>query len=105
MQENPQVIKRFLYATLRAWKELIEQPDQAAKEFGALHPNRDVTADTLSAKVVGEVSTSEDTKKHGLGYQNEKAWEDTVSMLESLGLIKARVPADSIFTNQFLPVP
>ncbi len=103
MQENPQVIKRFLDATLRAWEELIEHPEQAAIEFGALHPNRDLMADTLSAKVVGELSTSEATKEHGLGYQNENDWADTVSTLESLGLIQARVPADRIFTNQFLP--
>jgi NitT/TauT family transport system substrate-binding protein len=102
IQANATVIKRFLKATLRAWKELIQRPEQAAKEFGALHPNRDLMADTISARIIGEVCTSEETKKHGLGYQTEKAWADTISTFKSLGLLKVMVPADSIYTNQFL---
>ncbi len=103
MDRHGAEIRRFMVATLRAWREMIADPAAAAREFGRLQPNRDLKADEMSVRVVGEECTSDDTRQNGLGHQTIEAWTATQATLRSVGLLKTGLDPAKLFTNDYLP--
>lgn len=104
--ENPAVVRGFVRASLRGWKDALANPGEAAdlelKYVKAL--NRDVILAELA--IVRGLAVTPDTEAHGLG------WIDAATMMKSVNFVvqnigvEGKAPAvDQLYTTAFLPQP
>ena len=53
-------------------------------------------------KAILEISTSDETKAHGLGWQDIKVWEKQAQFMLEHKLIKSPVDVSKAMTNEYL---
>ncbi len=101
IDENPDVVRAFVYATTRGYEFAIEQPDEAATILLEAVPELDEdlvreSAQWLSGRYQGDVPQ--------WGLQDEAVWEGfTAFMVENDIIPEGSVDVDAVFTNEFLP--
>jgi NitT/TauT family transport system substrate-binding protein len=108
ISSNPDVVRRFVRATLRAMAEVIADPDTAftvALDYipelkSADQPTRDLQRAVLQATL--DYWQSDKTKTEGLGFCNEENWRETHTFLRESGLLTTDVDVMKAFTNQFI---
>jgi len=99
LRERPDIVDRFVSATLRGWEYAFEHPDEAVQctlkqsdNLNAEHEKRMMEASLQLLKPDGMP----------IGCMNRKAWLDMESLLWEHGFLKARVDVDMVFTERFL---
>ena len=104
LQKNPDVVRRFVRAALRGWKDALANREEAAslqvQHVKALNPQ--VIAEEL--QVVRRLAIVPDTEKNGLG------WVDRAKLKRSVEFINAnfdvagrRFTAEDIYREGYLP--
>jgi NitT/TauT family transport system substrate-binding protein len=104
LRTKPDLVRRFVHATLKGYAWSFENPDDAAQLFVKVHP--EATPDRVRREIgiVADLMLTTQAAKHGLGHYDEAK----VTLTRDLGL-KARnidpatIPVRDIFTNEFLP--
>lgn len=97
LKNNPDLVRRFLRATIRSRKYTVRHPDEAIDALIGMFPdlNRDhelaVLMKTLQMGILAE---------HG--YSDRKRWQQTADVLFDLGIIDEKVSVESIYTNYYL---
>jgi len=99
IQENPDLVERFLRATLRGWRWAIENPAEA----GPLALKYDPMLDAAHQAAIMEASaplihTGEDQ----IGWMRAEVWEGMQKMLLEQGLLAGPVDVDKVYTIEFL---
>lgn len=103
IKENPDLIRRFLAATMKSWEYAINHPEEATRSFVEAYPELDYKEQLLQFKAAVNLLQSEDTKLHGLGHQSEERWEKTQDLIFDTGLLEKKTNINDAFTNDFLP--
>lgn len=99
-QNNPDLISRFVKATLRGYQFAIENPEAIA----ALALNYDETLDlTFQQEVMKAQIPFIDTGDAPIGSMDESVWNSTQKILLDFGLIPAPIDLNLVFTNKFIP--
>jgi ABC-type nitrate/sulfonate/bicarbonate transport system substrate-binding protein len=102
LQEQPELLRRFLDATFRGWRETFKNPEAAATVVvNTYFPDGTVTQQTGSLKVFQRLMTlgiGEDL----IGYMKEQDWAAGIDVLYDFQHIDKKVPATDLFTLQFL---
>jgi NitT/TauT family transport system substrate-binding protein len=105
IQDNPDLVKRFVGAYLKAFRLVAAHPDEAAtitaKAVPGYADKQEVLFKQLQADIQSTI-TSDETKAHGLGWMSKASWQKTVDVLASQGALKTDVVADTLFTDKFL---
>ncbi len=102
---NPDVVKRFLAATMKAFTYSKRNQEEALDALGKHRPK--------NAKPVMRMRNSGDmvdamefvgiaVKGKPMGYQSEKDWLATQALLLKYGVIKEKKPISSYFTNAYI---
>jgi NitT/TauT family transport system substrate-binding protein len=104
LQQNPDVVRRFVRAALRGWKDALADPEEAAKlqvqYVKALNPV--VIAEEL--QVVRRLAVVPDTRKHGLGWIEPAKLKRTVDFVnQNFDVAGRRLSAEDIYRPGFLP--
>jgi NitT/TauT family transport system substrate-binding protein len=104
LQKNPDVVKKFVRASLRGWKDTLENPEEAAKiqlqYVKALDPQ--IVVEEI--KILRRVALSDDVTKHGYGYVSPERMKTTVDFINKNADISGeKRTAESIFVPGFLP--
>jgi NitT/TauT family transport system substrate-binding protein len=102
IQENPQLIRGFVRALLRGVKDTLDDPG-AAFEISKKYVEglgRDPQQDEIQRKVLDE--TLQLWQAPVLGHTDPAAWDQTQQVLIDMGLLKAKIPDEQLFTNQFV---
>ena len=97
--ENPDLITRFLRATLRGWREAIEEPG-AAVEITlkyAREADAEMQAQMMEASLP-LVHTGEDK----IGWMRTEVWQGTHDILLEQELLDGPVDLDEVYTMEFL---
>jgi len=99
---NPDLVRRFVRATKRAWEEAKKNPDAAVDVAIRIKPdlNRQSTKDQMlvdfelmdSANVKGQV-----------GFGHEKDWAQTIDLLKKYRGLETQLDWTAFHTNEFLP--
>lgn len=103
LEENPDLVKRFLRASLRGWQHAVDHPDDAVAAYMAARPESDEAFNRANFKYLIPLLQSADTHHLGLGAQTKAKWRQTQDILHSLGMIDQKVDPDSLFTAAFMP--
>jgi len=99
LQNNPELIARFIRATMKGYQYAVENPDEVA----ALAVTYD---DSLNLAYQQEVMQTQipfiDTGDAPIGSMDKNVWETTQNILLEFDLISKPVDLDTIYTNRFV---
>lgn len=103
VENNPELLERFMRASLRGWQWALDNPQEAA-EMVVEHylEGGDVAAERWLLDASIPLIATEETAEMGLGYMNPQKWEDGIAILQEYGQIEEIVPLEQIMTNQFV---
>ncbi len=97
--ENPDLITRFLRATLRGWREAIEDTEAAAAITLKYAREKDSELQTRMMEAgVPLIHTGEDR----IGWMKAGVWAGTHQLLVEQGLLADPVDPDKVYTMEFL---
>ncbi len=98
IEEQPDLVERFVRATLRGYQYAIEHPDEAAD----LTLKYDETLDSgfQRASMRAEIPLI-DTGDAPIGWMDEAIWQSTQDILLEQGFISSPVDLDALYTNEF----
>jgi NitT/TauT family transport system substrate-binding protein len=99
--QNPDLVRRFVAATLKGIQDTIVDPD-AAYEISKKYVENLAQADTITQKQVLGTSI-EMWRAPVLGFSDPAAWENMQKILLDMALYPEAVDVTKAFTNQFLP--
>jgi NitT/TauT family transport system substrate-binding protein len=103
IQEKPDMIRRFLTATLQGWNFALGDSATAVDSMMKLVPGQDrnVLLGQFSATV--PLLQTSNSKGKPLGWMAQTDWAETVDSLLKVGSLPDRVALESLYTNEFLP--
>src|SRR5437868_7740988 len=83
LAKNPQVVKKFVRAALRGWKDALADPEEAARievqYVKALDPQ--IVVEEIN--ILRRVAISPDVEKHGFGYISKERMKNTVDFINN----------------------
>ena len=100
---QPDIIHRFVEASLKGWKRAVEYPDEAVMIYTSRYPESDENFVRENFRQFRPILFSADTDTLGLGAQTLEGFRETERTLSELGIIDQRVNPEYAFTNEFLP--
>lgn len=99
IEQNPDLVARFVRASLRGWNWAVEHPDQAA--MFSLRYNSALNASHQTNMMQSSLPFIY-TSKTDIGGMDAKTWNAMENILLREGLIKSRIPVEDLFTTKFL---
>ncbi len=102
IQSHPDLIHRFVDATLRGWKAAFEAPQETAKRIVEnFFPDGSVQQQVESLKVF-ELLATIGVGTPSIGYMERPFWQKGIDILYRFKEIDKRLPAEAVFTSRFL---
>lgn len=101
IKDNPDVVKRFIAASLKGWSFALDNPTQTIKDIKATFPsvNEKLAASELAA--IGPLFCSGGAKF--LGKAEDALWVKTQELLSEVKLLPAGQDPKSYYSNDYLP--
>lgn len=106
LKRNPALVRGFIKATIRGWKEVCAKPSLGVgvylKKFPKLAPN-DKKYNTQSLpQECGKLTPGSGDTGHALGRTTAGQWQAVLGFLEKWAKVKTSKPATDFFTNGFI---
>jgi NitT/TauT family transport system substrate-binding protein len=101
--QQPDLIRRFMAATIRAWEYSVKNRTEAVDALIAKYPDakKDIIARQLDRTV--PLLHTENSKGRPIGFMTDADIATTLDTLSRFGGLKNRPAPGSVFTNEFLP--
>lgn len=99
IENNPDLVERFVRASLRGWAYALEHPDEAVDAI--LQFNPEMERERAQAELLATVPLIT-TPQSGLGEMEALVWQTTHDIMLDSGLIAAPIQLDLIYTNTFV---
>jgi len=99
IDEDPELVERFVRATLKGWTYAIENPDEAVER--SLGYNEKLNPVHGKASMMAQIPLIH-TGLGEIGSMEEKVWQETVEILKEQGLLHGPVDVDSVYTGLFI---
>lgn len=104
LQKNPEVVRGFVRAALRGWKDALANPEEAAKiqvQFvKALNP--EIIVEEL--RIVRRLAAVPDTEKNGYGAMSRAKMQRTVDFINNnVDVAGRKLTVDDILRDGYLP--
>jgi len=104
ISENPEMVRRFLDATYRAWEFTLKNPEEAIDILSEYHPiNTDDYVANL--KAVREFFKTDRYKNRGIGYIDPERAEATLEVVKKYQGVDVNFTTSEMFDGSFLPDP
>jgi NitT/TauT family transport system substrate-binding protein len=104
LEEKPDVVRRFVAASLRGLDYTFKNLEESMEIFLRVTRSTDLRESYRDIMSVWQTSFhTANTKGKPIGWQSDKDWEATLDILEKFGGMTGRKPAAEYFTNDFLP--
>lgn len=103
---NPKIVQAFVTATLKGWKFMLDNPNQAIGILQKYYPNINPVQYVDRIKGVKNVITTKNNAGHPLGWMSAKDWGATAALLYKYGGdVYKTIPGglNNLYTNQFIP--
>lgn len=98
IEKNPEKVRKFLKASIKGWKYAIENPETSVKQLVEINPalNYDHQLGYLNGSIP-LIMTDEE-----IGVSDSKVWKSMIDNLYDNKIIKKKIKASDVFTNEFL---
>ena len=104
LKKNPDVVKKFVRASLRGWKYTFENPDEAVRIQLEYVKALDPAIVREEIDILRRVALSDDVSKNGYGYASTEKMKKTVDFInKNIDVAGDRLTAEQIFVPGFLP--
>lgn len=101
IRSNPKAVRGFVQATIRGHQAAFEAPDEAIAMMLRLQPTLDREVARAELDLVKEHVITEETRRHGIGWFNEKTLQTSVDWVAEVFKVE-KPPLASLYTNEFL---
>ncbi|MAF46893.1 MAG: hypothetical protein CMM10_01375 [Rhodospirillaceae bacterium] len=106
IKANPDVMKKFVRGSLKAWQYTLRNPKESAKmqrrHIKAL--KEDIIVKEIA--IIGNLAVTEDTKKNGLGWFSKAKMQQSLDFVRKYAPPKGKLPSvGDLFVAGFLPDP
>ena len=104
VKEKPELVGRFVRASMEGWKSFLEDPAPAAELIKKDNPNMkdDQIAYSVAKLKEHRIVTGGDAAKIGIGAMTDERWKKTYDYMTSAALLKPEVDYRQAFTTQFV---
>jgi len=103
IESDPAMVKAFVQASMRGWRFMLDNPNQAIGILQQYFPNIDPKQYVARIKGVKTVISTANNAGHPLGWMSEKDWGKTTFLLSKYGGITT-IPGGlkNLYTNEFI---
>jgi len=101
IKNNPEVLKRFIAASLRGWSFALDNPEKTVKHLKAVFPEMNEKLATAELAAITPLFCSGGARF--LGKAEDAHWTRTQELLSEVKLLPAGQDPKSYYTNAFLP--
>ena len=98
--ERPDTVRKFLAAATKGYEYAIENPEESAKILQQYAPDYDLEMLTLSQNYLSP-RYAEDAPRWG--EMKDEVWNGYTDLLVEYGVLPEAIPAETCYTNEFLP--
>ena len=104
VKEKPEVIARFVRASMEGWKSFLADPAPATELIKKDNPNMkdDQIAYGVAKLKENQIVTGGDAAKTGIGVMTDERWRKTYDYMTSTALLKPEVDYKQAYTLQFV---
>jgi len=104
VKEKPDVVQRFVRASMEGWKGYLEDPAAANELIKKDNPNMkdDQLAYAIAKLKEQNLVGGGDAAKMGIGVMTDERWKKTHEYMVSAGLLPASVDVRQAYTTQFV---
>jgi len=105
MEKHPDVVAKFVRATIKGWQDYLRDPAQANALIQKLNPaqNPAQMQYTIQALKDGGFVTGQDLSGADVGKMTAERWAANNQQLTALGVIKKPIDPTTAYTLKFLP--
>ncbi len=103
LNQNPDVVKRFLKASYQGMAFLMQNPDQAAQMHVKAMSEFDISTAMTETQLAKSMFTYSPWKQNGLGWIDPSSMSTTMQVAQQTYNIQTVPPANQIYTNDLLP--
>jgi NitT/TauT family transport system substrate-binding protein len=104
LKQNPEVVRSFVRAALRGWKDALANPEEAARIQSQVLKALDPEIIVEEVKIVRRLAVVPDVEKNGLGAMNRDRMKRTVDFINANVEVQgAKRTVDDIMVEGFLP--
>ncbi|MET4844144.1 ABC transporter substrate-binding protein [Bradyrhizobium japonicum] len=101
IKDNPDVLKKFIGASLKGWGFALDNPDKAVKDLKAVFPDLNEKLATAELAAITPLFCSGGAKF--LGKAEDAHWTRTQALLSEVKLLPEGQDPKSYYTNAYLP--
>ena len=101
LKSNPDLVRRFVRATIKSLIWTHDNIEQAVKEIVAVSPDRDLKLESRKLKMIYALYNSPDYAQR-FGLMNDAKWQSSIDILANGGDLPKKPTAQSMYTNAIL---
>lgn len=100
---NPEVVTKFVRASIRGWREYLRNPDPTNAQLLTLNPALNPAQEAYTAKALKGGSFVAGSKEDGseVGIMTAERWQATYNQLKSLGIVQGSFDPGSAYSLKF----
>ena len=104
IDERPEVVKRFLRASLEGWKSFLANPAPAASLIKKENPNMSDAEIAFGVEhmLKSKIVTGGDAARLGIGTMTDERWAKTRDFMVEYGLLKPETDVRRAYTTRFI---
>ena len=102
MNERPKVLRDFLEASYRGWRDVMENPRAALEIFKKRVPEIDLALIEPNMMLGLDLMRTDRFAQHGIGWMDRSKMCRTVELINTYMDVPRKVGCDEVFTNSFL---
>jgi NitT/TauT family transport system substrate-binding protein len=102
MKDHPDELKAFLRATVKAMRDTSTDQKGAVDALVAAVSDIDAAHELKVLAQTVPFWTGDDTRSHGIGWQTEAQWQQTIDTAKLLGLVDIPPKSSAVYSNAFL---
>jgi NitT/TauT family transport system substrate-binding protein len=101
LKDNPEVVKKFIAASLKGWSFALDNPDKTVKDIKTVFPNVNEKLAASELAAIGPLFCSGGAKY--VGKAEDALWVKTQELLSEVKLLPAGQDPKSYYSNDYLP--
>jgi NitT/TauT family transport system substrate-binding protein len=101
LKENPELVRKFVAASLKGWSFAIDNPEKAVKDLKSVFPEMNEKTATAELAAITPLFCSGGAKY--IGKAEDPLWAKSQALLSEVKLLPAGQDPKTYYTNDYLP--